>query len=120
MTNRELNLLLSDNFHNLKETYDNEFKYWSEDGKEPSSHTIYENVLNPYLIECIEANNQNELVRIFAFVEEILETGDEYAENVMSVTVIESVVHLLKKKQKNRKMLGKKSRAIYEELKKWF
>ncbi|MGG5372411.1 hypothetical protein [Enterococcus sp. AZ196] len=65
MTSKELNLLLIKTFPNLNNAYMQEVS-WQE-GNSTGSHTVYGDVLTPYVISCIENNNQKEIKEIFTY-----------------------------------------------------
>lgn len=65
-----------------------ELNWWR--GEEPGLHNIFGNVLNPFLVELLAKEGEEELkVRIFGFLEQMAISPDEYVENILAVTVLE-------------------------------
>jgi len=114
MISRELNALMMKNFPCLKEKYVEEIT-WQE-GEDTGSHIIYGDVFTPYLKKCIEEKKKDDIVCIFLFLESVLELDDQYANEVISFSVFESIVHLLKTEKDIYNLLGLKSKKIVEEL----
>lgn len=115
MKNAELNRLLVDAFPNLRTEYQEEVN-WQE-GDETGSHTVYGDVFTPYIINCIENNREKELYNIFKYLELLLTKDDAYINEVITFSVIESIEYLLKDNNTILKMLGKKTKAVLDELK---
>lgn len=113
MNSKELNKILIKKFPELERNYRNEVS-WQE-GDETGSHVVYGDVLNPYIIECISKENTNKLKEIFKFIEYLLDSGDDYASNVISVSVLESVLYTVFNDKKVFSLLGNKSRKVVEE-----
>jgi hypothetical protein len=97
----------------LRQKYSDEVS-WQE-GDDTGSHTVFGDVLTPYLIECILQNNQQEMINIFNLLESILCLNDEYADEVISLSVFESMAYLFKEKPYLREFLGEYSRKVLEE-----
>ena len=106
-------MLLSE-FPDLRQAYEDEVS-WQE-GDDTGSHTVFGDILTPYLVESIMQNNLDETAKIFGFIEKILDHEDEYATEVISFSVLESIVYLLTEKESLAKLLKKRSRRILEEL----
>jgi len=115
MKSQFFNKLLLARFPNLTAKYLHEIS-WQE-GDSTGSHVVYGDVLTPYLVECITSGNIQETEKIFAFLEEILSLKDEYSENVIACSVIESITLLLMKRDNFQMLLGDSSRTIFEEFK---
>lgn len=77
MTSAELNKMMVTHFPNLKEKYLDEVS-WQE-GDDTGSHTVYGDVLTPYLIDKIIKKDENEVKKIFSFLEGILKLEDIYS-----------------------------------------
>jgi len=114
MKSEYLNLMLIENFPNLKRKYLDEIS-WQE-GNSTGSHTIYGDVLTPYLVECIIGDNTNEIKKIFDFLEKILEMKDLYSDEVISYSVIESIVYLFKGRDFLLLYLGNNTKKVLDEL----
>jgi len=110
MKSKDMNALLVEHFPELKEIYIAETS-WQE-GHDTGSHVIYGDVLTPHLLERIQASKQEEVIRIFNFIEFLLELEDEYAEDVVSCSVLESVAYLIKDNSQIISLLRPKSKEI--------
>jgi hypothetical protein len=74
----------------LKSAYDKELEWWQ--GEWAGPHIIYGDILNPYLTAKLESHNkedQAELDRIFAFLEELATSEDVHIQEVLAYTVLE-------------------------------
>ena len=78
MTSKELNLKLVRAIPGIAPSYQQEVE-WQE-GDETGSHVVYEDVLAPYIRQAAGAGDRDGLDEIFGFIEQLLETGDGYAE----------------------------------------
>lgn len=114
MKSIELNKLLIEKFPNLADTYRDEVE-WQE-GDETGSHTVYGDVFTPYIVECIEGKKTIELVAVFDFIELVLAMKDDYANEVIAFSVIESIEYLLNENEEYKGMMGSITKNILEEL----
>lgn len=114
MKSYELNRLLINKFPNLIEDYQNEVD-WQE-GDETGSHTVYGDVFTPYIVRCIENEKDTELNAIFEYLELVLTKQDEYANEVIALSVLESIQYLLKERSKYKDMMGVETKKTYENL----
>ena len=114
MKNQELNRMIPIYFPNLESKYLEEIN-WQE-GDDTGSHIIYGDVLTPYIVQCIENENKNEIKKIFNFIEELLNLNDEYAEEVVTLSIFESILYLFENHKEVINMVGKKSTKILDEL----
>ena len=115
MTSKELNLKLVKAFPELETVY-HEQTEWQE-GDETGSHVVYEDVFVPALLDLIKSKDYCKAKTYFDFVEVLLEEGDDYAIDVMTVSVIESVAFDDVDENETSKLLGAKSLKIWEEYK---
>lgn len=90
MTSKEFNLRLIEALPEIKDRYDEEVE-WQE-GDDTGSHVVFGDVLTPYLLENIKAKNINIVKMVFDFLEEMLKTNDVYASEVITCSVLESIV----------------------------
>ena len=114
MDAKYLNQLLIMKFPNLQESYEEEVS-WQE-GDSTGSHIVYGDVLTPYLMECVEKNYTEEVKKIFNFLEEILLLKNKYSDEVIAFSVLEGIFHLLNENSLLQKLLGGKTRGVFEEL----
>ena len=90
MTFRELNLKLLEAIPEIKAQYDEETSW--QDGDETGSHIVFEDVLTPFVKLHLCEKSERICQRIFDFLEELLETEDGYAEKVIVLSVLESLI----------------------------
>lgn len=114
MTSKELNKLLIETFPELNDSYIEEVK-WQE-GDDTGSHTVYGDIFTPYIIICIENNKQEEIRKIFSYVEFLLSKKDSYIEEVIAFSVLESIEYLLKCNKKIQFLPGYNTLKVLEEL----
>ena len=110
MKSCELNKMLIKYLPQLHQNYIDEVS-WQE-GDDTGSHTVFGDVLTPYLIECILKKNNDDVIKIFNFLEMILSLNDEYADEVIALSVFESVAYLFKENLNLVEFLGKYSKVI--------
>lgn len=107
-------------FPELKEKYDEEVN-WQE-GDNTGSHVVYGDVFTPFIRKKLEEKDNRKLEKIFEFIEKLLETNDDYIENVLSVSVIESIIYddtdLIKKYAKEKTLNIIKNFIEYDNSKK--
>ena len=112
MTAAELNKLLLDAFPELRSEFD-EYTSW-QDGQETGCFLTYEDLLLPLVRNALAKQDEVFLARASAFIEDLMNLGDEYAENVATVALLEGL-----EPSKNggiRPYLGKKSLVEYDAL----
>ena len=114
MTSKELNFKLISLLPEIKKRYVDVIS-WQE-GDDTGSHVVFEDVLVPYIIECVRTRNQIRLFECFKVVEEILSTNDEYAEEVISVSVLESLLFEDCVQSMLSKYMGQKTKKLFEEV----
>lgn len=113
MTERELNQLLMDSFPEIR---DELLAYMEEDGDgmDTGCFLTHEDVLHPFIEKAAESNDGSLLARVAAYIEKLLDSGDEYAENVATVGFVE----WLAGNQAGRivrPLLGPKAQVLYDE-----
>lgn len=108
----EMNKLLINVFLNLIDFYQKEIE--QQEGNETGSHTVYGDVFSPYIRDCIETNNVDEIIKIFDFIEFVLSKNDEYANEVISFSVLESIDFQLKKNRYLSIYIGENTISILQ------
>jgi len=111
-----LNRLLVNNFPSLKEQYFDTVSW--QDGDDTGSHVVYGGVLTPYLTECIINNDTSEILKIFAFLEELLLKNDEFVNGVIACSVVGYITYLLLEYDHIQPLLGEESEKIFEKYRK--
>lgn len=114
MDSFQLNKILISKFPNLEQAYKEEVS-WQE-GDDTGSHVVYEDVFVPYLRECILKKDLNEIRKITGFLENLLDLNDDYVSEVVSLSVIESIMDLFDLNEDLIIVFGKKSKEIISEL----
>ncbi len=89
MGNKEMNLMLVNEFPELFNAYQEEVS-WQE-GDNTGSHVVYGDVLTPYFINCIEKQSEGKVKKILDFIEKILEIDSVYSNEVITFSVLERV-----------------------------
>ena len=111
MTCKELNLKLIELLPEIKELYEDEIS-WQE-GDNTGSHTIFADVFFPYILDCL---NSKELTKKnFDVIESILELHDEYADEVIVVSVLENLFYEKEALDKFKTYLGSLSKNAFEQ-----
>lgn len=90
MTSGELNLKLLEYLPEIESLYNEEVS-WQE-GNDTGSHIVFEDVLVPYIKKCIQEKDSIKLRKCFSVIERIFSFGDEYAEEVIELSVLESIL----------------------------
>ncbi len=90
MTSRELNLKLTAFFPDISDAYYEEASW--QDGDETGSHVIYADVFVPFIRKHIADKNETMLIKLFEFIESLLELNDEYVNEVISLSVLETLI----------------------------
>lgn len=104
MNAKQLNQLLIKRFPELEKKYYEEVE-WQE-GDETGSHVVYGDVFSSYIEKAIAINDQENLKKIFNFIEEVLLKKDKYAEEVIMFSVLERLLCDKKQIQNGRKYFG--------------
>lgn len=117
MTSKELNIILIENFPNLVEKYKEEID-WQE-GDDTGSHTIYGNILTPYLIDNIKKHNTSEVIKILNFLEEILKYDIKYSNEVIAFSVLEGVEYQYRDSALLNDNYGKLTKKTIAEIRKF-
>ena len=89
MTSKELNLKLIKEFPELTEVYYREVSW--QDGDETGSHVVYEDVFVPFIKMLFVENAGDKIKKVFEYIESLFESEDAYAEEVLSLSVLESL-----------------------------
>lgn len=90
MTSKELNLKLIEFLPEIKSMYDEEISW--QDGNDTGSHIVFEDVFVPFIKEQACSGNKKILKQAFKVIERLLSLNDEYADEVISFSVIESLI----------------------------
>lgn len=115
MNSRELNIRLIQSLPILQKKYNDEVS-WQE-GDDTGSHTVFGDVLTPYLVECISLNKQEKIIEIFNILEDLLNLHDSYTDEVIALSVFESILYIFEKRTDLVELLGKESRNILDSIK---
>ena len=91
MTSKDLNLKLIKNFPEIRDVYLKETSW--QDGDETGSHVIYADVFVPFVKAQIDSNNKQNLIKAFNFIEKLLKLNDEYTNEVVAFSVLESLLY---------------------------
>ncbi|MFW6377260.1 MAG: DUF7674 family protein [bacterium] len=101
----------------IKEMYEEELKLWDE---YPGNHNIFGDVVNPYLIDLLNENNDKKLLkRIFSFLEKMANSKDVKVQEVLTVTVLERLGDDKKILSKSYEYMEKETKQFSVEVEKW-
>lgn len=114
LESRELNTLFIQAFPNLQEEYHSETQ-WQE-GDDTGSHVVYGDVFAPYLKKVIEENDIKGTQYAVDFIEEVLSTGDTYANEVLALSVFEGNAPFFTDNKTVYNSLGEKTKALLHTL----
>lgn len=90
MTSKELNLKLISFLPEMKAYYNNTVSW--QDGDETGSHIVFEDAFVPYIKECAKKQDAASTVKCFEVIEKLLLLNDEYTEEVIALSVLESLL----------------------------
>lgn len=90
MTSKELNLKLIESFPEIKDVYCEETSW--QDGDETGSHVVYADVFVPFIKAQISYGQEQTVASVFHYIEKLLELNDEYANEVIALSVLESLL----------------------------
>ena len=87
---KELNLKLIEAFPEIKDVYFKETSW--QDGDETGSHVVYADIFVPFIKAQISDGKEQAIDSVFHYIEKLLEVNDEYANEVVSLSVLESLL----------------------------
>ena len=90
MNAKELNQMLLNSFPELLQLYIEEVE-WQE-GDYTGSHIVFGDIFLPYIESSVSENRKQIIQRVGAFIEHILEMHDEYADEVIMLSVLEVLI----------------------------
>lgn len=91
MTSKDLNLKLIQTIPEINDAYIKETSW--QDGDDTGSHVVYSDILVPFIKEQVAQNNENLLIRVFEYIEHLLTLTDSYANEVVALSVIETLFY---------------------------
>jgi len=104
-TSREINQKLIETFPEIRPEIETEISW--QDGLDTGSTVVFEDVFVKSVIAALHFKNDSYLRRVFRFAEDMLETGDEYAINVIEVAFIEAIASYDERDELQKYMLPK-------------
>jgi len=114
MKSSQLNQVLLDSFPELKDNIEEEISW--QDGMDTGSHLIFGDVFTPFILEFLKNENNDILGRIAFFLEKTLKIDDEYASEVIYLSVLESIEPYFDKNSNFYQMLGPLSKKALEDI----
>ena len=112
MKERQLNDLMLEAFPELAQPFD-EYASW-QDGPDTGCFLTYEDLLLPLARRALEEGDDETAVRVAAFIEELLGLGEDYAENVATVALLEGLK--TSHGESARRHLGERGLVAFDEL----
>lgn len=114
MEPKQLNQKLIKRFPELNKKFCEETE-WQE-GEETGSHVVYGDVFAPYIESVIAQQNDAEMEKIFAFIEDILLENDGYSEEVIMFSVLERLLSDKDNYEKCKQYFGEKTETVCKEM----
>lgn len=112
MTSKELNLNLVSLLPEIGLLYEGVVSW--QDGDDTGSHVVFEDAFVPYIIECVRLQNEQSLLKCFEVIERILLFNDEYAEEVIALSVLESLVFAENLETDLSEYMGKQTKKLFD------
>lgn len=109
MISKELNWKLLELLPEIKELYEGETS-WQE-GDNTGSHTVFSDIFFPYILNNLDDKNKTE--KNFAVIEKLLELHDDYADEVITLSILENLFYEKDLIDKYKKYLGILSKEIF-------
>lgn len=100
----------------LRKHYDQHSILWED---EYLPHVVYGVVFNPYVLSLLDAADQKhnaDLERVFDFLEDMANSGDEELRNILAVTILERITATDDHLAKVREHAGKSTLSTLDEL----
>lgn len=113
MVSKELNSKLIELLPEIKDLYDDEVS-WQE-GDETGSHIVFSDVFFPFILDNLD--NVEMSVKNFSVIEKILELHDEYADEVITLSVLENLFYEQDIFDDFKDYLGDLSNKIFSQFK---
>lgn len=113
MTCKELNLKLIELVPEIKELYEDEIS-WQE-GDDTGSHTVFADVFFPYILSGLD--NKKVTQKNFKAIEKILELHDDYADEVIILSILENLFYQQDDIDKFKDFLGDLSKKLFNQFK---
>jgi len=99
----------------LRDKYEQELELW--DGEDPGAHNIFGDILNPFLIEALHKDADEELLKkVFLFLERMATSNDSLVQEVLGCTVLERIGDDKVILQKAKKYMQEETKKISEEI----
>lgn len=103
----------------LAKKYDEMLKDWAPE--RPGAHVIYGDLLNPYLLSLLEVGEQDDQVRrIFRFIERLAGDPDPRVREVVQVTICERLGDNPKALDAAKSYMGDHTRRLSDEIEKFW
>lgn len=115
MKSRDLNLIFTSYFPELKTEYNDEV-CWQE-GDDTGSHVVFGDVLAPYIERVVKNKEEEKIKKVFVFIEQLLDLRDEYVDEVIAFSIIEKLFGDRENILFSRTFMGNRTLVLYEEIK---
>lgn len=112
MTSKELNLKLLNLLPDITQLYFDEVS-WQE-GDETGSHTVFSDVVLPYILDNIEDDGR--MKNVFSAVESLFGLNDDYADEVLTLSVLENLYYRNAEVQKLKQYFGTQTLKVFEKI----
>lgn len=112
MTSKELNRMLLHSVPEITPFFLEEVSW--QDGEETGSHIVFSDILVPYLSHLVRESNTSALQSIFHLIESLLCAKDPYADEVITLSFLDSLSEDPSLLQYCRQFFGEKTKAALE------
>ena len=113
MTSKELNLKLVELLPEIKKRYEDETSWQEQD--DTGSHIVFGDVFFPYIVENL--SDEKITKKNFDVVEKILELHDDYADEVITLSVLENLFYEQDATNDFKRLLGNLSKNVFAQFK---
>ena len=114
MTSKELNRMLLHSVPEITPFFLEEVSW--QDGEETGSHIVFSDILVPYISSLIVHTNTHVLKSIFDFIESLLCGKDSYADEVITLSFLDTLSDNPVLLQNCKPFLGKKTQKALNSL----
>ena len=114
MTADKLNKTLVKLLPKISDAYIEETE-WQE-GDFTGSHIVFGDVFFPYIVECLNADDDTNTKKCFEVIEKILKLDDDYANEVITLSVLENLFYEQLDNDVMTLYMHEKTKSIFEQI----
>lgn len=91
MTEKDLNMLLIEEFPDIKDSFDDETSW--QDGLNTGCTVTYADVFVPYIVKSVLSNSDERIKKIFNYIEKLVLLNDEYVKQVIMLSIFDPLFY---------------------------